>query len=42
MKIYVNYEAPSVETVEITNEEGFATSGESAIYSAEEDIYGEF
>ena len=42
MKIYVNYEAPSVETVEITNEEGFAASGESAIYSAEEDNYGEF
>ena len=42
MKIYVNYEAPSVETVEITNEEGFAISGESAIYSAEEDNYGEF
>lgn len=42
MKIYVNYETPSVETVEITNEEGFATSGKSSIYSAEEDNYGEF
>ncbi|MDD7134695.1 MAG: hypothetical protein SOU95_03120 [Candidatus Cryptobacteroides sp.] len=42
MKIYVNYEAPSVETVEITNEEGFATSGKSSVYSAGEDNYGEF
>lgn len=36
MKIYVNYEAPSVE------EEGFATSGKSSVYSAGEDNYGEF
>lgn len=42
MKNQTIYETPSVETVEITNEEGFATSGKSAIYSAEEDIYGEF
>lgn len=42
MKNQTIYETPSVETVEITNEEGFATSGESAIYSAEEDSYGEF
>lgn len=42
MKNQTIYETPSVETVEITNEEGFATSGGSAIYSAEEDNYGEF
>lgn len=32
MKNQTIYETPSVETVEITNEEGFATSGESAIF----------
>lgn len=42
MKNQTIYETPSVETVEITNEEGFATSGESAIDSAGEDNYGEF
>lgn len=42
MKNQTIYETPSVETVEITNEEGFATSGKSAVYSAGEDNYGEF
>ena len=42
MKNQTIYETPSVETVEITNEEGFATSGSSSVYSAQEDNYGEF
>lgn len=42
MKNQTIYETPSVETVEITNEEGFATSGKSSVYSAGEDSYGEF
>lgn len=42
MKNQTIYETPSVETVEITNEEGFATSGKSSVYSAGEDNYGEF
>ena len=42
MKNKTIYETPSVETVEIINEEGFATSGKSSVYSAGEDNYGEF
>lgn len=42
MKNQTIYETPSVEMVEITNEEGFATSGKSSVYSAGEDNYGEF
>ena len=42
MKNQTIYETPSVETVEITSEEGFATSGKSSVYSAGEDNYGEF
>lgn len=42
MKIQTIYETPSVETAEITSENGFAASGKSSIYSAEEDNYGEF
>lgn len=42
MKNQTIYETPSVEMVEITNEEGFATSGKSSVYSAREDNYGEF